>query len=325
MATSTTVGPPGHELDGVIEALNAAVAGGNAGAPPISNAGMFPSPKSPYNSLSDQISDAFILSGVMPGMKTNPMGGNNVPRYDFKNAAPTLGGATNGTTAYSGFNPYLGRGNNVPGIFTPPGTTTTPPPPGSTNGSVTPRINPITGLPYTGGGTPAPGTPYQPTPNPGHPGGNNPTPPVLQPPNAPVTGHTQNPPPTVTGAPTPRSTSGIFPPPTSGGNNPVYPAPKYPIADLKVPGAVAGQTDPQSMANYFMSLPPDQQMNYFNAMSQYGLTTGQNLGGALDAALKQTMGAQQFAAWLQNKDNGQGSTITNTAGLPDWVIKGLGG
>lgn len=208
------------------------------------------------------------------------------------------------------------------GVYGPPiPGTQPPPPPGS--GNLPPRVDPITGQPifgnpHPGGGNPTP-NPFQ-TPGSGsHPGGGNIGPNPFQVPPVRVPGGLLG---------DPRSASpnqSVYMPqplPTQGTPF-VYPTPKYDISELKVPGAVQGQTDPQAMADFFMQLPEGQRADYFNAISQYGLTKGQNLGGALDAALRQTMGADAFKNWLTHMDTQQGSTIKSTAGLPDWLIKGL--
>ena len=131
--------------------------------PAVSNAGMFPSPNSPYNSLSDQILDAFRMSGTMGTRPINPLGGNTAPRYGFKSTIPTLGGGQWGMTAYAnGFNPYAGRGN---GVFGPPGGGA-PTPPGAPPGAQPPGAQPPTGPGPTNPGNgmwpPRPQVPNQP-------------------------------------------------------------------------------------------------------------------------------------------------------------------
>jgi hypothetical protein len=96
------------------------------------------------------------------------------------------------------------------------------------------------------------------------------------------------------------------------------------MGDIQAMGTTP-ETQPEAMAKYFMSLPEDQRMDYFNAISQYGLTQGQNLGGELDQALRLVMGDLEFRNWLQTADTKQASSIRSTAGLPQWLIKGLGG
>ena len=126
--------------------------------PAVSNAGMFPSPNSPYNSLSDQILDAFRMSGTMGTRPINPLGGNTAPRFGFKSTIPTLGGGQWGMTAYAnGFNPYAGRGN---GVFGPPGGA----PPGGSPGVPPPGTQPPGGQPpATGAPLPNPGNGVWPT------------------------------------------------------------------------------------------------------------------------------------------------------------------
>lgn len=301
-----------------------------------------------YGNLDDQMKDAARQWAVGAG----GFQGNNVPRFNgvagsdphgtFGGGASTMpanvGGGLLGMSAYSGgFNPFTGRGNGPP--FAPPGGGGPGGPPGA---------------PPPAGGPPAPGTPGIPAGPPGQPGQPAVQPPRYMPPGMPPP--TQAPLPG-TGMPprTPNPTqppvSGIggghfggllggSPPPKSGlqptqggpagllapqGQPMVYSnQANYKPSDLKVPGADAN-TSPEAMAQYFMSLPEDQKGDYFNAISQYGLTKGQNLGGALDAALRSTMGADAFRNWLTTMDTKQGSGIKGTAGLPSWLVQGLGG
>lgn len=154
-------------LEAAIAAFTASQALPKDNYPPISNSGMFPSPKSPYNSLSDQTYDAFMMSGTLPGAPPNPMLGNTAPRYNFANAAPNMGGATMGASAYSGgWSPWAGRGNGGPGA----------PPAGGPPGAPPPAGPPAGGPP----GAP-PGGIFPPPPPAGPPGGIVPP----RPPNAP--------------------------------------------------------------------------------------------------------------------------------------------
>lgn len=87
---------------------------------------MFPSPASPYNSMSDQIKDAFMMSGTLAGKPENPIGGNAAPRYNF-----AAGGVPPRSIGGYGWNfNFPGGGNGSPGGGgpTPPGGGYTPPP-----------------------------------------------------------------------------------------------------------------------------------------------------------------------------------------------------
>lgn len=294
--------------------------------PSPSNAGMFASPRSPYNSFSDQVYDAMMYSGLMPGGPTNPLGGNVAPRYAFGQAQPMVGGGTPGATAYSGaWNPYAGRatgpvapGGGAPGTPTPPGGGGAPGgPPAGPPANVPPRV----GVP----------NPTQPTLPPGQP-------PVTMPP---ITRTPTPQQPTLPGGQSPIRNPGM------GGAMPLQPkaAPTQPPAGMlgPQPGAtpsnsgspesaawVNGMQMPGSggsvgqFADYIMSLPESQRLNVFNAALQYSHTVPNapnGLYGALDTAMRAKMGDQAFSQWIGANGGAQG--IKDTAGIPAYMLQAL--
>gem|GEM_PF-6740933 len=105
--------------------------------PSPSSTGMFPSPNSPYSSMSDQILDAFRYTGTLPGgPPINPLGGNLSPRYAFAGNPANLGGNNLGQNAHKGL--FTGTGL-LGGGAAPPGSSAAPPgytynPPNSSGG-----------------------------------------------------------------------------------------------------------------------------------------------------------------------------------------------
>jgi hypothetical protein len=204
----------------------------------------------------------------------------------IKNMPANLGGGLLGMTAY-------GRGIGMPGGGMPPGggPGLPPPPGGYAPGAPMPRPNPNPGrtAPPPGPGSTRPTGPA-PLPwsrgNPPPPGGG-----LLGPP---------------TGAPTARSTPAA---PTGPGMAP----------------PTGATSDPKALAALFMSTDPANRGNLFNAISQYGLKTGNgNLGGLLQTELKNQLGADAQRNWLTTMDTKQGSTV-GREGLPPWLISALGG
>ena len=118
-------------LQAALAAFQANLAKPASPYPALSNAGMYPSPETPYANFSDQLKDAFMLGHVTPGAPINPFGGNNVPRYDFaKGGVPprSIGGygwtmnMPGGGAAPGGGDPSTGRvGTTVGGGIMVPG------------------------------------------------------------------------------------------------------------------------------------------------------------------------------------------------------------
>lgn len=282
--------------------------------PAVSNAGMFPSPQSPYNSMSDQITDAFKLSGTIPGRPINTLGGNAVPRYGFSQAPANVGGADWGASAYSagGFNPYAGRGNGIFNGGTPatpgaPTNPTNPAPPTTLPPSTTP-IPPRTPNP---GQTPTPGggnAPYQP------PG----TPPTN--PDRPGVGgiFTGTPP---KSAPAPNQ-SGATKPVT--GQPPVYPNPKYPISEIQSPlqDPKSGQMDLTQMAQFIaQQSDPAARAASRAGLEQWALSQGIP-PGAIAMALQQVMGPDVYRDWSGQAENAYLQSTTFDPATGKWWIRG---
>ena len=281
--------------------------------PAVSNAGMFPSPQSPYNSMSDQITDAFKLSGTIPGRPINTLGGNAVPRYGFSQAPANVGGANWGASAYTagGFNPYAGRGNGIfnggtPGTPTPTNPTN-PAPPTTLPPSTTP-IPPRTPNP---GQTPTPGggnAPYQP------PG----TPPTN--PDRPGVGgiFTGTPP---KSAPAPNQPGGTKP---VTGQPPVYPNPKYPISEIQSPlqDPKSGQMDLTQMAQFIaQQSDPAARAASRAGLEQWALSQGIP-PGAIAMALQQVMGPDVYRDWSGQAENAYLQSTTFDPATGKWWIRG---
>ena len=79
------------------------------------------------------------------------------------------------------------------------------------------------------------------------------------------------------------------------------------------------------LVSYFQSLPANEQGNFYNALGQYGALHGGNLGGNFDSALRGAMGDQAAKNWVNTMDTQQGSGFQGTAGIPSWLLQGLGG
>ncbi|MCC7122259.1 MAG: hypothetical protein IT493_11945 [Gammaproteobacteria bacterium] len=302
--------------------------------PSPSNAGMFASPRSPYNSFSDQLYDAMMFSGLLSGGPTNPLGGNAAARYDFQSAQPMVGGGMYGTQAYArafpGFNPYAGRGNTPGGGLLGGG------PPG-TVGSLAPGVHPPRTLPPSTGVHPfaPPGTqPGAPPTQPGMPSFQpfQPTNPGTHP-FAPAAGG----PPRTTSTQPPNPRSAAAPPTPQGGllgttmvdprtgqmlfggkNYSEDPMGNYrSIEQRTIPGA-PGDMNVNQFADYIMSLPEGQRINAFNAFLQYkpDLGNGQWLGSYLDSAMRMRMGDAAFSRFAGQQGN---QTVASWEGVPEWL------
>ena len=128
MATSS----PG--LDALLASLSNSLFLPKPATPSPSSTGMFPSPNSPYSSMSDQILDAFRYTGTLPGKPINPLGGNKAARYAFGGNPANLGGNNLGQNAHKGL--FTGTGL-LGGGAAPPGSSAAPPgysPPNSSGG-----------------------------------------------------------------------------------------------------------------------------------------------------------------------------------------------
>lgn len=278
----------------------------------------------PYANLDAQMLDAYSNWQKGAGAFTN----NAAPIYQNMRAQPgAVGGGLLGKSAYSGgANPfgsygpsagsqYYGRGNGLLGGAPggggggggppsgPPGSLPPPPPPG------TPLTrNPFewTGAPVTNpwGPNPYTRTSRTGTPTPWEPGGR--------------TSRTGTP----TGIdPSSRASAPVGVPGVAAGGATL---PYTPGAQFD-PGS--GNTSVASMLAHFNSLPENQRGNYINAIDQYSLGKGgaNNLGAALQQALRAQQGQSVFDNWYaSNVTNKQGSSI-GREGLPSWLVSALGG
>lgn len=308
MATETSGNDP-LGLSGLLANMNWLPRGNY---PAVSNAGMFPSPNSPYNSMSDQILDAFRLQRVLPGAPINRFSGYTAARYGFGNPG-------------AGYTPpsYTSPGGGPGGTPTPPGGYA----PGDPMQRGTPPVAPGTG----GRG----GAPIQPPPGSFQP---------IQPPGARSGGAAPAP----TGGSYARSgllSSGNVPglnpfgfagSQGSGGLAAWQDAQKYMPADeiarLSKGINAQGQFDPmqgtsspytaQNIANTFNSLAEDRRGDFVNSLMQLNGRQGvpANIGAIVQQALRDSMGKSAHDNWYAGIQNKQGSNIMSTAGLPSWAL-----
>lgn len=253
-------------------------------------------PYFPYAGLDAQLMDALGLAGRGAGGFTNMA---SPLMQSIKNTPANLGGGLLGMTAYS-------RGKS----YTP--TSYTPTMPG-TGPAGTPTIpgGYAPGSPMQRPGAPvAPGTPGR---------GGAPVMPTLG--SGPNPFQQANPragggapPPTGAGA---RSTGLLGTPGASAGGAPL----PYSPGQQFNPGAGGGADINKILAD-FNATPMDRRGDFINAIDQWGLGKGgpQNIGAALQQALRSQMGQQAFDQWYaSNVTNKQGSGITSLSGLPAYL------
>lgn len=257
-------------------------------------------PYFPYAGLDAQLMDALGLAGRGAGGFT---GMASPLMQSIRNAPANLGGGLLGMTAYARgkpYNPNPYQAPTMPGGGGPGGTPTIP-------GGYAP------GSPMQRPGAPVPpgmggrgGGPIMP------PIGSGPNP-FQQPGARPGAGA---PPPTGGGA---RTTPGglLGTPGASAGGAPL----SYQPGQQFNPGA-GGQADINKILADFNATPMDRRGDFINAVDQWGLGKGgpQNIGAALQQALRSQMGQQAFDQWYaSNVTNKQGSGITSLSGLPAYL------
>lgn len=255
--------------------------------PPVWSSGMYPSPNTPYGSLSDQILDAFRVSRTLPGGPANQFANYNIGRYNF--AGP------------------FGKATPAPPRPAPPAPNPMPRP----NAPVPPDAGGRGGVPLQPDPRQAP-TPFQ------RPGSRQ---------QQGLLGNSMAKRATDVGPSpqgSPQGSGGLLQWQDAQkymGADEIARLGK----NINAQGQYdpAGPNSPWSAANLtatFNSLPEDRRGDFVNAVSQAGAATGiPNIGATIQQALRDSMGKSQHDNWYAGVQNRQGSNIMSTAGLPSWL------